>query len=73
MSYLQMDGGSRIGFAGGTLLSILMSVRPGELLESALLALTGTTVSFFASLGLRFLIRKMRRKRRRSADERAEY
>ncbi|AXY78472.1 hypothetical protein D3H65_01350 [Paraflavitalea soli] len=38
------------GTTGGTILSIIMSIHPGDLLKTSVLAATGAMVSFLVSL-----------------------
>jgi len=45
--------------AAGTLLVLLNSISPGELLNAVVIAATGTVVSFIVSLGCKFIWRKM--------------
>jgi len=64
---LHIDGDTRAGTIGGTLVVILLNVFTHDALKSALLAFVGATVSFFVSLGWKFLIRHSKSRRARRA------
>ena len=53
---------ARTGTAGGTLLVLLLQLKAEELLKTAVLAAVGAIVSFCVSLGLRWLMKRMRRR-----------
>lgn len=50
--------GTGTGTAFGTLLSILSSIHLGDILQSAILAAIGASVSFLVTLGWKYLLRK---------------
>ena len=56
-----LHASQRTGIAGGILTSILANLGWQDLLQSAVLAATGTGVSFLASYALRWCIRRLRR------------
>ena len=56
-----LNASRRTGIAGGILTSILANLGWADLVQSAVLAATGTLVSFLASYALRWCIRKLRR------------
>ncbi|MFD2697398.1 hypothetical protein ACFSQ0_05295 [Mesonia sediminis] len=47
----------KIGFIGGSLLSLLGSVKLDDLITTSVLAITGASVSFMSSVILKFLSR----------------
>jgi mannitol-specific phosphotransferase system IIBC component len=53
-------GGTLAGTAGGTLLSVLASLGPGDVLKTMVLAAIGAITSFFISLLLKWALRKLR-------------
>jgi len=55
--YLHIDGDTRAGTIGGTLVVVLLNIFEHNVLHSALLAFVGATVSFFASFGWKYLLR----------------
>ena len=54
---------ARAGTAGGTLLVFIVEISSSELLKTTVLAAVGAVVSFTVSLGLRYLVKKIRKKR----------
>ena len=60
MNNNQLDNDTLSCTAIGTLLVILNSINPGELLNSVVIAATGTVVSFMVSLLCKFIWRKMK-------------
>ncbi len=56
-----MDQGTKSGTVGGTLLTVVANIRSEDVLKTALLAAIGATISFFVSLGLRYLIKRIRK------------
>jgi len=61
MNYIS-DPETRSGTICGTLLVLLYSVDPTQLLSSVILAATGAFVSFVVSLGCKYLWRRINRK-----------
>lgn len=59
---LQVDGSTKAGTIGGTLLILFINLRTEEVLETAILAAIGAVVSFTISMMLKLLIKKIRRK-----------
>lgn len=53
---------TKAGTLCGTLLVVLVQIDPSELLKTALLAATGAAVSFAVSTGLKWLVRRWKRK-----------
>jgi len=49
------------GTGGGTLLTILVNIQPGDIGKTALLASIGAVVSFFVSLFLKVLLKRFKR------------
>lgn len=60
MNNHQLDNDTLSCTAIGTLLVILNNINPGELLNSVVIAATGTVVSFIVSVGCKFLWKKIR-------------
>ena len=56
-----LNASRKNGIAGGVLISILGNVGIADLLQSAVLAATGTLVSFAVSYALRWFFRRPRR------------
>lgn len=63
-----VDGGTRAGTLGGTLLSTLVNLTGQDLLETGLLAAVGAVVSFVVSLTLSRLVRGKWRKKSPDGD-----
>lgn len=59
---LQVDGSTKAGTIGGTLLILFINLRTEEVLKTAILAAIGAVVSFTISMMLKLLIKKIRRK-----------
>jgi hypothetical protein len=53
--------GTLAGTAGGTLLSIWASIQGEDVVKTMLLACIGATTSFFISLLMKELVRRLRR------------
>ncbi len=51
------------GTAGGTLFVVLVHISSGELLKTTVLAAIGAVVSYTVSWGLKFLVKRLKRKR----------
>jgi len=56
-----MDQGTKSGTIGGTLLTVIANIRSEDVIKTAALAAIGATISFFVSLGLRYLVRWIRK------------
>lgn len=56
------NGDARAGTVGGTLLVILLQMDVHEMLNTAVSAFIGATVSFLASILLKYLFRRFSRK-----------
>lgn len=54
------QGGTLAGTAGGTLLTILFSLRTEEVAKTVILACIGAITSFLISLVIRWLVKKIR-------------
>jgi hypothetical protein len=59
-SNIQPDGSARMATAGGTLLVMLLQVSGKELIKTSVLAAIGAIVSFGVSLALKWLIKRIR-------------
>ena len=55
--------GTAAGTAGGTLLSLIASIQPGDITKTIILATVGAAVSFVVSLGLKWIAKKWSRSR----------
>lgn len=58
-----MDSGTKAGTIGGTFLTIIVNIKGEDVIKTIVLAGIGAIVSFFVSLGLKYLTR-----RKKSAD-----
>jgi hypothetical protein len=58
----QVDGSTKAGTIGGTLLILFINLRTEEVLKTAILAAIGALVSFAISMILKLLIKRFRRK-----------
>ena len=56
------DAPAKAGTAGGTLLVVLLQISSGEVLKTAVLAAVGAVVSFGVSLGMKWLVKQLKRK-----------
>ena len=61
----QLDNTTKAGTVSGTLLTIFVNLRYEDVLKTAILAALGAFVSFFVSVGLKYLLRTMKNHRRR--------
>lgn len=61
MNNQQIDNNTVSCTIVGTALVLLNNIQPGELLNSVVIAATGTVVSFLVSLGCKFLWKKIHR------------
>ena len=52
---------TRTGTIGGTLLVLIYSLKPAQILETAVLAAIGAVVSFAVSVGLKAAFRKRKK------------
>ena len=55
---------TRTGTIGGTLLVLLIQINFRELVETAILAFIGATVSFFVTLGLKWMKERWKQRKR---------
>jgi len=55
------DNSTKAGTAGGTLLTILANINCGDLLKTGILAAVGAAVSFGVTLGLKLLIKRLKK------------
>ncbi len=55
--------GTRTGTIGGTLLVVFIQINFDELLKTAVLAAIGASMSFLVTLGLKWLVWKVKQKR----------
>lgn len=55
------DNNTKAGTAGGTLLVIILNNRSEDLVKTAVLAAIGAIVSFSVTLGLKFLIKRLKK------------
>ena len=53
-----MDNGTKAGTIGGTLLTIVANIKSEDVLKTIVLAGVGAVVSFFVSLGLKYLVKR---------------
>lgn len=64
MANQSMGTGTKIGTAGGTLLSVLANITSGDLLHTAILAAVGAVVSFSVSMVLKWLVKFIQQRNR---------
>jgi hypothetical protein len=55
------DNTTKAGTAGGTLLTIFANISSEDLIKTGILAGIGAVVSFFVTLGLKLLIKRMKK------------
>ena len=60
MENLSPSANERVGTLGGTLLVLLLQIRSGELLKTAVMAAVGAAVSF----GVSYLLQRVVKRRR---------
>ena len=60
---IHIDGHTRAGTIGGTVLVLLTSLATGDVLKAMVLAAAGATVSFFVSLFWKWLLEKKQGKK----------
>lgn len=53
-----MDSGTKAGTIGGTFLTIIVNIKGEDIVKTIVLAGIGAVVSFFVSLGLKYLTKK---------------
>lgn len=53
-----MDNGTKAGTIGGTFLTIIVNIKGEDVLKTVVLAGIGAAVSFFVSLGLKYLVKR---------------
>lgn len=53
--------GTKMGTAGGTLTILLANLSVTDLLQTAILAAIGATVSFMTSIAMKYLFKKWRK------------
>lgn len=59
------DASTRTGTIGGTLVAILLNMFTNDIVRTIGFAALGATVSFFVSLGWKWLIRKWKKRKNR--------
>ena len=55
------DNNTKVGTAGGTMLTILANINCGDLIKTAVLAGVGAVVSFGVTLLLKLLIKRLKK------------
>ena len=55
------DDNTKIGTAGGTLLTILFNINSTDLFKTGVLAAVGALVSFSVTLFLKYLIKRLKK------------
>jgi len=61
--HVQLDGSTRIGTIGGTLLVTLLNIFHNDIIRTIGFAVLGASVSFFVSLFWKWAVAKMERKK----------
>lgn len=59
---IHVDGSTKAGTVGGTLLILIINLSNGEVLKTVALAAIGAVVSFNVSMLLKILVKKIRNK-----------
>ena len=54
------DNTTKTGTAGGTLLTVLANISGDDILKTVVLAAIGAVVSFWITLGMKFLIKRFK-------------
>ncbi len=57
----RMDNGTKAGTVGGTLLTIVANIKSEDVLKTVVLATVGAVVSFLVSLGLKYLVKQLKK------------
>ena len=55
------DNNTKVGTAGGTMLTILANINSGDLIRTGVLAAVGAVVSFGVTLLLKLLIKRLKK------------
>ena len=55
------DNNTKVGTAGGTMLTILANINSGDLIRTGVLAAVGAAVSFSVTLLLKLLIKRLKK------------
>lgn len=63
--HLHIDSNTRTGTIGGTLVAILLNIMTNDIVRTIGFAALGATVSFFVSLGWKWLIKKWKKHKNR--------
>lgn len=61
MNQQYFDSSTKVGTAGGTLLTILVNINSADLLKTVILAALGALVSFSVTLLLKLLIKRFKK------------
>ena len=61
MSDQPLTGSAKAGTAGGIITTLLVSISTSDIIKTAVMACIGTTVSFFISMVLKYLITRLRK------------
>jgi len=59
---IHVDGSTKAGTVGGTLLILFINLSNGEVYKTVLLAAIGAVVSFSVSMLLKILVKRIRKK-----------
>jgi ABC-type sugar transport system permease subunit len=68
--HLHIDTPTRSGTIGGTFIAILLNIFSNDIIRTIGFAAIGATVSFFVSLGWKWLLNKYKSKKDRPRSER---
>lgn len=63
--HIYPDASTRTGMIGGTLVAVLLNMFTNDIVRTIGFAALGATVSFFVSLGWKWLIRKWKKRKNR--------
>jgi len=70
--HIYPDASTRTGKIGGTLVAVLLNMFTNDIVRTIGFAALGATVSFFVSLGWKWLIRKWKKRKNRPRTGRPE-
>lgn len=63
--HIYPDASTRTGTIGGTMVAVLLNIFTNDIVRTIGFAALGATVSFFVSLGWKWLIRKWKKRKNR--------
>ena len=64
--HFNIDTNTRTGTIGGTMTAIFLNILQNDIIRTIGFAALGATVSFFVSLGWKWFIKELKRKKRKN-------